>query len=213
IITEQAAWRPWMDNRPRVLRQALWAVHHSAFLVAISRAQRETIQHFTGDFPRLRTIPDPVDGEVFRLPGAGHRKLPNQLLLVGAMRHVKGPDILARALRMLVDRGRDVRLVHVGERFYSGWRRGFEEFGERVHRLDLGARVEFAAKKSTPELVRYMQDSALLVLPSRRESLGMVLAEALACGTPVVSTRCGGPEDIVTDEVGVLVPTEDPEAL
>jgi len=58
-----------------------------------------------------------------------------------------------------------------------------------------------------------MQESALLVLPSRRESLGLVLAEALACGTPVLSTRCGGPEDIVTDEVGVLVPPEDPEAL
>ena len=58
-----------------------------------------------------------------------------------------------------------------------------------------------------------MQESALLVLPSRAESLGMVLVEALACGTPVVATRCGGPADIVTDEVGELVPTEDPEAL
>jgi teichuronic acid biosynthesis glycosyltransferase TuaC len=213
IVTEQAAWRPWMDNHPRVLRQALWAVRHSAFLVALSRAHRETIEHFTGDIPQLRTIPGAVDGEVFRLPGDGHQKRPNQLLLVGTMRHVKGPDILARALRALVDRGRDVRLVHVGESFYGGYRRDFEEFRKLVHRLNLAARVEFVGKKPTPELVRYMQDSALLVLPSRRESLGLVLAEALACGTPVVSTRCGGPEDIVTDEVGVLVPTDDPEAL
>jgi glycosyltransferase involved in cell wall biosynthesis len=213
IITEHAAWRPWMDNHPRVLRQALWAVRHSAFLVAVSRVHRQTIEHFTRDHSRLRTIPDPVDGDVFRLPGDGHRKVPNQLLLVGLMRHVKGPDILARALRILVDRGRDLRLVHVGESFYRGWRRDFEKFRELVQFLDLATRVEFAGKKPAPELVPYMQDSALLVLPSRRESFGMVLAEALACGTPVVATRCGGPEDIVTDEVGVLVPTEDPEAL
>lgn len=51
------------------------------------------------------------------------------------------------------------------------------------------------------------------MLPSRAESFGAVLVEALACGTPVVATRCGGPEDIVTDEVGILVPPEDPEAL
>jgi glycosyltransferase involved in cell wall biosynthesis len=58
-----------------------------------------------------------------------------------------------------------------------------------------------------------MQESAVLVLPSRHESLGMVLVEALACGTPVVATRCGGPEDIVDDDVGLLVPPEDPAAL
>jgi glycosyltransferase involved in cell wall biosynthesis len=40
-----------------------------------------------------------------------------------------------------------------------------------------------------------------------------VLVEALACGTPVVATRCGGPEDIVTDDVGRLVGVEDVPAL
>jgi glycosyltransferase involved in cell wall biosynthesis len=58
-----------------------------------------------------------------------------------------------------------------------------------------------------------MRDADALVLPSRRESCGAVLLEALACGTPVVATRCGGPEDIVTDAVGELAPPENPAAL
>jgi glycosyltransferase involved in cell wall biosynthesis len=213
IITEQAAWRPWMDNFPRVCRHALWAASHSAFHIAISRAHRETITHFTGETPRLQLIPDAVDGEVFTLPPEGHRRISNQLLIVGAIRHVKGADILAHAMRRLVDRGHDVKLVHVGESFYGGWRRDFEEFQALVDRLGLKPRVEYTGKKSTAELVGYLQDSSLLVLPSRRESLGLVLVEALACGTPVVATRCGGPEDIVTNDVGVLVPPEDPDAL
>jgi glycosyltransferase involved in cell wall biosynthesis len=213
IITEQAAWRPWMDNSARVRRQAIWAASQSAFHIAISRAHRETITYFTGETPRLRLIPDAVDGRVFTLPPEGQSRISNQILLVGAIRHVKGADILARALRLLVDRGHDVKLVHVGESFYSGWRKDFDDVQRLVAELGLASRVEYAGKKSSEELVRYMQQSALLVLPSRRESLGLVLAEALACGTPVVSTRCGGPEDIVTDQVGVLVQPENPAAL
>jgi teichuronic acid biosynthesis glycosyltransferase TuaC len=53
----------------------------------------------------------------------------------------------------------------------------------------------------------------LVVLPSRRESFGAVLIEAMACGTPVVATRCGGPEEVVTPDVGRLVPPNDSAAL
>jgi len=116
-------------------------------------------------------------------------------------------------MKLLADRGRELKLVLVGESFYASYRREYERLRQMAADLGLGARVEFAGKKPSAEVVRYMQDSALLVLPSRRESLGTVLVEALACGTPVVATRCGGPQDIVNDQVGVLVPPEDPEAL
>jgi glycosyltransferase involved in cell wall biosynthesis len=67
--------------------------------------------------------------------------------------------------------------------------------------------------KSPEEVAAHIRESALLVAPSRSETFGSVLIEALACGIPVVSTRCGGPEDFVTDEVGRLVPKEDETAL
>ena len=48
---------------------------------------------------------------------------------------------------------------------------------------------------------------------SRCESFGSVILEALASGTAIVATRSGGPEDIVTEEVGRVVPVDDPAAL
>ena len=74
-------------------------------------------------------------------------------------------------------------------------------------------RIEFLGIRDPEEVAALMQKSAVLVLPSRAESFGAVLVEALASGTPVIATRCGGPEDIVTDKVGRLVASEDPEAL
>lgn len=51
------------------------------------------------------------------------------------------------------------------------------------------------------------------VLTSRHESFGIVFVEAAACGKPVVATRCGGPESIVTPESGVLVEVGDPDGI
>jgi glycosyltransferase involved in cell wall biosynthesis len=60
---------------------------------------------------------------------------------------------------------------------------------------------------------QHIQDSDIFVLPSLAETFGVVVGEAMACGKPVLATRCGGPEFILTDETGVLVPVGDPVAL
>jgi glycosyltransferase involved in cell wall biosynthesis len=89
-----------------------------------------------------------------------------------------------------------------------------ESLQQKVHTLNLEGSVIFTGYVSRDELRRLYQGALLYVLPSNQEGLGLVLLEAMACGTPVVSTRCGGPEDIIQDgEVGYLVPTENAEQL
>jgi teichuronic acid biosynthesis glycosyltransferase TuaC len=213
IITEQVPWRPWLDNYPLVRKQAVWAARASAFHIAISNSVRESIEPFTGKMENLRVIPDGVDGNVFTLRQTRSERLSNQILFVGVVRPVKGLDILLDALRLLIERGHDVKLVIAGESYYQSYRREYDRLRQLVQGWNLGERIQFVGKISDAELVALMQSSALLVLPSRAESLGVVLIEALACGTPVVATRCGGPEDIVNEKVGMLVPPENPEAL
>jgi glycosyltransferase involved in cell wall biosynthesis len=58
-----------------------------------------------------------------------------------------------------------------------------------------------------------MWQANTLVLPSSVETFGVVLVEALATGIPVISTRCGGPADIVEPGLGLLVDCDDDEAL
>jgi len=212
LITEQAPWHPWMDEYRLARMQALWAVRHSAFHIAISRSLRAEIAHFTGDSRRLRLIPNGVDTDIFRPAPAPAPDL-SEILFVGAIRRVKGVDLLLRALRILLDRGRKVKLTIVGEPLFRSYSRDADEVRALARDLMLEPHLEFAGGKAGGDLAKYMRRAGVLVLPSRKESLGMVLAEAISCGTPVVATRCGGPEDIVTDQVGALAPPEDPEAL
>ena len=212
IITEQADWRNWMTRYPQVRRRAVEAATASRFVVAVSHSLRRSIVEFTGAQANVIVIPNTVDVGVFAVDPKATPP-PDRLLFVGIMRHVKGLDLLLRAFRLLLDRGRHLRLAVVGESFYQSYQKDHEELQRLVHELNLNSSVDFLGGMP-PELVaKEMRASTMLVLPSRREALPAVLLEALACGLPVVATRCGGPEDIVTPEVGVLVEPESPEAL
>ena len=212
VITEHIPWEAWV-RFPRVLRRAGWAARQAARHISVSESVRKSVKSCIGQSGNLMVVPNGVDGEVFTPAAQEVGKVSTQILFAGAVRRVKGVDVLLKALRLLADSGRSVNLVIAGEPFYAGYRKEQERLEGMVRDLRLLDRVRFVGKKSPTELARYMQQSALLVLPSQLESFGMVLVEALACGTPVVSTRSGGPEDIVNSQVGVLVPPGDPEAL
>ena len=59
----------------------------------------------------------------------------------------------------------------------------------------------------------FFQSVDAFVHPSRYETFGIVLIEALSTGRPVVATRCGGPNDIVRNEDGILVDVDDADGL
>ncbi|MEC4888453.1 MAG: glycosyltransferase [Nitrospira sp.] len=213
VITEHALWRPHrMENSRLVRRQAIWAVQNSTFHIAVSRSVKASIEYFTGTSEHIKTIPVGVDGAMFR-PSSNSRPNPNQILYVGFLNHNKGVDVLLRAMSHLLKVNPQAQLVLVGGSFYRNTNRQERQLRQLAKELALDGCVKFVGYKTSHEVARYMRESAVLVLPSRGESFGAVLVEALACGTPVIATRCGGPEDVVTDDVGMLVSPEDEHEL
>ena len=214
VITEHNSWIPWMDDFPGVRRKSIAAVRRCARLISVSESVERTVRHFVGASDNFTVIPNGVDPDEFTLPDQTVQRDPHQILFVGAIRPVKGLDVLLRAMRILRDRGRNERLVVVGEAFYRSYQQEELRLKALVRDLGLDDCVRFVGKQLPPELGATMGRSGVLVMPSRIEALGMVAVEALACGTPVVATRCGGPEGIITnDGLGVLVPPDDPAAL
>lgn len=82
-----------------------------------------------------------------------------------------------------------------------------------VNELNLNDKVKFLGVLSRAEVLDKVSNSNAFVLSSEFETFGVVLVEALALGKPVVATKCGGPESIVTPEVGYLVKKNSSEAL
>lgn len=213
VVTEHVPWIPWMTQLPHVYRQAAWAARAADAMVPVSQHVRRTILEVLGDDVNpAESIPLVVDGEVFR-PGPQPPRRPSQLLFVGAVRRVKGVDLLIEALALVRRERPDARLVIAGDGFYRSYRQEAERMLARARALGLGDAIDVVGGRPPAEIAALMRESAVLVVPGREESFSAVTIEALACGTPVVATRCGGPEELLTPALGRLVPREDPVAL
>lgn len=88
-----------------------------------------------------------------------------------------------------------------------------EQLIELTQQLGITDHVEFLGSLSRVEVLKHVSESDAFVLASEYETFGVVLIEALALGKPVVATRCGGPESIVTSKVGYLVEKNSVQSL
>lgn len=83
---------------------------------------------------------------------------------------------------------------------------------QRIEDLKIGSKVKLLGWRNDVENILAAID--VLVISSEQESFGRTMIEALSMGTPVVATRCGGPEEVLVDgETGLLVPVKDPRAM
>lgn len=79
--------------------------------------------------------------------------------------------------------------------------------------LGVAERVRFLGALHRDQVIKAIASADAFVLASRYETFGVVVIEALALGKPVIATRCGGPESIIREQDGVLVPADDVEGL
>lgn len=177
-------------------------------LIAVSPFARDHALRRERD--RVHVVPPGVDARFFA-PGAAAPG--RSVLFVGPLDRAyrwKGVDVLWAAFQRLRRRLPDARLVLVGDGDRA------QDFRARARRCGLAGEVTFARRLPEAQLVRAYQGAAVVALPSLRdaEAFGMVLAEANACGRPVVASRVGGIPDFVRHgENGLLVEPGDAAGL
>lgn len=83
----------------------------------------------------------------------------------------------------------------------------------RCASLGIESQVEFSGMLDRASLRKKMMEADVFVLPSLFETFGVVVIEAMSCGKPVIATVCGGPEHILDESTGMLIPAGDVQAL
>ena len=150
---------------------------------------------------------------------AARRKLINEIgidagakivALVGAMNPAKDHLTFVTAAEQVARGVDEVVFLIIGSMF------GFESYSNRIRQrikdLQLDSRVRFLGWRD--DIHDLLAASDVLVISSEQESFGLTAIEALTMETPVVATRCGGPEEVIVDGVtGFLVPVKDPRAM
>jgi D-inositol-3-phosphate glycosyltransferase len=195
-------------QRNRVSRAlAGWVVRGAAAIVANSGNTAGQVERFGAT---ARIVSPGVDMSVFRPVRSDAERAAVRVrlglseglvaLYLGTLSERKGADIFAAALDLAAGAG------------WSGVMIGDGALAESITRDHPSVRR--LPPTSQAEVADWMRAADVVVVPSRREPLGLAAVEALACGTPVVASAVGGLKEVVRDgETGLLIALENPDAL
>lgn len=202
ILTEHSwiskYFRSWIHKKC-----VLYALNNSTCILSVSKALKDDIRSFCNR--NVIVIPNVIDVNKFCIPEAEKRGILNIGILGGMGNFRKGLDILLKSVSLL--KQMDI-LVHIGgDGIY------LDLFKKMSIELGVDKRCKFYGEILPSNVLDFYSNLDIYILASRDETFGVVVVEAMSCGLPIIATKCGGPEEIITKETGVLVEKENPEEL
>lgn len=178
-------------------------------VIAVSPSLKQDIQRY--GIENVETIPNVVNEDFFK-PSTEKRTEGFQFFTLAHLVSQKGIPDLLRAIALFTERLKADDRLSVEFRIGGDGNEG-KTYKSLATSLKIDRWVKWLGLLSHEQALKEYQSCDCFVLPSHHETFGIVLAEATACGKPVIATRCGGPENIVTPENGLLVEPRSPAAL
>lgn len=213
VITEHAGFLERQLADPDELARYRAAIAGAVAIIAVSRSLATTLATALPESAdRLHVIPNMVDLATFS-PGDGTGRRADELLYVGGRVERKGLDVLIPAVARARASRPGIRLRLIGRSPTAELEARWRDLAT-VH--GIGDAVSFEDQAPRDTVAMAMREATALVIASRHETFGVVAAEALACGLPVVASAIPALEETLgpdPDAVGALVAPDDVEAL
>lgn len=188
----------FLDEQIRSQREETEQVYvNSTVIAGVSEFHAELI---TSEFDlSVEIIPNCLGSEFDRVSFVSKTATPPfRLLWVGRNHPVKNLNRLLQAVEHLPENV-EIKVIGISER-------DIKDFSQ------LSSKVKLIPDATRMEIIQEYMHAHILVSSSDRETFGMAMLEALACGTPVVSTPSGGPF-FINDKNGIIAPDFKPESL
>lgn len=184
-------------NAP-VLRRRERALLTAGSILPLSEYTRAALANLAPAIASQPTLPVPVDAE--ELTPVPEARVAGRIGFLGRYDDPrKNIELLISAMAVLLSRGRSVELVLIGGR-------ADEAIQARIAACGISGVTRLHERIPRADMKKTLQSLDVFVLPSHQEGLCIAALEAMACGVPVVSTRCGGPEEfVIPGETGELV--------
>ena len=206
-IVEPSA-HPWR-RRLYLTTMSRLSARRARVILADSRAtRRDIVEHFHIDPSKIRVVYAAADADMRPLERElvedfrGKKGLPREYLLyLGTLEPRKNVDVLVRAFGELRRSGYTGELVLAGAR---GW--GYAAIDAAIEAEGLAAVVHFAGYVPREEQPLWYNSAQVFIYPSAYEGFGLPVLEAMACGTPVITTTSSSLPEVAGDACVLTAP-------
>lgn len=205
VVTEHLSTVLRKSLHPKRVEMLKKTVNGADRFVCVSHALKNAVVELTGTEKTVAVLPNSVIDSFCYVPKAQGQTF----TFVSAGNFVPGKrfDLTLAAFARLYREDPTVRLKIAGD---GPLRSRLETLTGTLNITDA---VTFLGRVPREKMPALYQSSDAFVLPSDSETFGVVYIEALACGLPVIGTRNGGAEEIITAENGLLVKLNDADGL
>lgn len=205
LMKNLVARSEWEKENEERINAEIMLVDKADYIIASSEVDYDYLKYlYNAGEDRMRVVVPGVDTTLFRSrPSEDAKKLigadKNEkiVLFVGRIEPLKGIDTLIYAIKIIQRRNPDLHLQlwivggDVSEPI-SLWSKEMQKLERLRLILHLHTHIKFIGQKKQHELPNYYNAADVVVMPSHYESFGMTALEAMACGTPVITTNVSG---------------------
>jgi glycosyltransferase involved in cell wall biosynthesis len=203
IITEHAGnfdGYKFLTKNKKLIPYVQQSIDNAAAIVAVSNHLKAIISQHTDT--KISIIPNLID-DTFFIPKNSTFDCFTFISISSRINTKKGFDELFEAIVNFIkqDATRNVRFIIGGNGNDLGLINRWIALNPMI-----ADKIIPVGTLTRTQVRDMLQQSQCFVLASHSETFGMVYAESIACGIPVIATKCGGPEDFIDNSVGILIP-------